>query len=160
MGLGTNLGDRLATLRRCVVRLGYLGTVTGASSIYETAAVVAPGAPAQPNYLNAVVTLRTRRSPLDLLLALKELERQAGRVPAPRWSPRTLDLDVLLYGNRQIETPRLVIPHPRLAERRFVLEPLAELAPARVVPGLERTVRRLLREAPPARVRRLTARLT
>ncbi len=139
-----------------MVDLGSLGAVTGISSVFETAAV----GPPQPDYLNAVVTLRTRRSPLDLLFALKQLERLAERVEGPRWSARTLDLDLLLYGRLLIETPQLVLPHPRLAERRFVLEPLAELAPRRVVPGLTRTVGRLLREAPPGRVRRLAERLS
>ncbi len=114
------------------------------------------GGPPQPDFLNAVATGRTRLAPLDLLRLLKGLEAEAGRLP---WGeangPRPLDLDLLLYGDRPLDLPGLVAPHPRLTERRFVLTPLADLVPDLVVPGTGRTVASLLAAAPPARVERL-----
>lgn len=114
------------------------------------------GGPAQPDYLNAVATGRTGLAPLELLALLGRLQAQAGRDPlGERNGPRTLDLDLLLYGDRVIELPGLVVPHPRLAARRFVLAPLADLVPDLVVPGTGCTVADLLVAAPPSRVERL-----
>lgn len=114
------------------------------------------GGPAQPDYLNAVAVGRTRLSPRDLMALLRRLEAEAGRDPRrERNAPRPLDLDLLLYGDSVIDLPGLVVPHPRLAERRFVLAPLADLLPERVIPGTGRTVTSLLRDAPDARVERL-----
>jgi 2-amino-4-hydroxy-6-hydroxymethyldihydropteridine diphosphokinase len=102
-----------------------------------------------------VATGRTRLAPLDLFRLLKRLEAEAGRLPSAETNgPRPLDLDLLLYGDRRIDLPQLVVPHPRLAGRRFVLAPLADLLPDLVVPGLDRTVASLLAAAPPARVER------
>lgn len=113
------------------------------------------GGPPQPDFLNAVVTGRTLLPPLDLLGLLKRLEVRAGRnLPGEENGPRPLDLDILLYGSERIRLPDLVVPHPRLAERRFVLAPLADLLPDLVVPGTGRTVASLLAAAPPARVTR------
>ena len=150
VGLGANAGDRLAALRGAVRALRALEgvAVVAVSGVYETEAHVLPGAAPQPDHLNAVAWLRTSRAPAALLAALHAVERAAGRDPdAPRWSPRPLDLDLLLYGDLATEADPgpergrgLRLPHPRLAERRFVLAPLAELAPDRVVPGLGRTV--------------------
>ncbi len=113
------------------------------------------GGPRQPDFLNAVATGRTVLPPLDLLRLLRRLEAAAGRLRsgAPN-GPRPLDLDLLLYGDRRIDLPELVVPHPRLGERRFVLAPLADLLPDLVVPGTGRTVASLLAMAPPARVER------
>ncbi|HMI30080.1 MAG TPA: 2-amino-4-hydroxy-6-hydroxymethyldihydropteridine diphosphokinase [Gaiellaceae bacterium] len=136
VGLGSNLGDREGTLRAAVGRLRSLsGTrVVGVSTLRNTEPV---GYVDQPRFLNGVVELDTELSARRLLGVLLELERDFGRdrsASAPR-GPRTLDLDLLLYGDEEIEEPGLEVPHPRLHERRFVLEPLAELDPALEVPG-------------------------
>jgi 2-amino-4-hydroxy-6-hydroxymethyldihydropteridine diphosphokinase len=106
--------------------------VVAASSVYETAAV---GGPAQGDYLNQVVALDTSLAPHRLLNALQEIEKSLGRRRTVRWGPRTLDLDLLLYGESEIDDEELIVPHPRMEERRFVLEPLAELAPELRLPS-------------------------
>jgi 2-amino-4-hydroxy-6-hydroxymethyldihydropteridine diphosphokinase len=128
LGLGANLGDRETTLRTALAGLaGLPGTqVVRVSTIIETEPW---GYAAQPCFLNAVAELRTELEPPVLLEHLQRLERAAGRVPGPRWGPRTLDLDLLLYGRRCWRTPELTLPHPHLLERPFVVEPLAEIAP-------------------------------
>lgn len=128
VGLGANLGDRRAALEGAVAELGRTPgvRVKRVSSFHETAPV---GGPPQPDYLNGVVEVETdldARALLDLLLAI---ERRFGRERRERWGPRTLDLDLLLYGDRVIEEPGLSVPHPRMAERAFVLAPLCELTP-------------------------------
>ena len=151
VGLGANVGDRLAALRAAVGAMAGLdGTeVVAASSVWETEAHVLPGTAPQPDHLNAAVHLRTSLSPTALLAALHAIERAAGRDPdAPRWAPRPLDLDLLLFGAWTLDADGLTLPHPRIAARRFVLAPLAELAPDRVVPGLDRTVADLLAATP------------
>jgi 2-amino-4-hydroxy-6-hydroxymethyldihydropteridine diphosphokinase len=140
-GLGSNLGDRRAHLEAAVRGLAGLGEVLAVSSFRETAPV---GGPPQPAYLNAAVVVATELEPLALLHAAQEIERRAGRERGVVWGPRTLDLDLLLYGDRTLREPGLVVPHPRLHERRFVLEPLAEIALDWPVPGLGRTVGELL----------------
>ena len=150
IGLGANLGDRLATLTgaaQSILRLPGT-TLVAASALYETEAHVRPGAAPQPDHLNAVLRVETALSPLDLLARLRAIERDAGRPPdAPAWSPRALDLDVLLYGALRLDADELVIPHPRIAERRFVLAPLADVAPGRALPGTGRSVAELLEQA-------------
>ena len=126
LGLGSNLGNRAANLRLALRYVSSLAKVDAVSSLYETAPV---GGDEQPNYYNAVARLTAGLSPEALLDYLKRVEFEIGRRPAPRWSARPIDLDVLLYGERVIETDRLVVPHPRLVERAFVLVPLAEVAP-------------------------------
>jgi 2-amino-4-hydroxy-6-hydroxymethyldihydropteridine diphosphokinase len=127
LGLGSNVGPRRSRLRRAARALADLpGTrVVRASSIYETS----PVGPAQADYLNAVVEIATALAPMELLRALKKLERDLGRRPRGRWRPREIDLDILFYGRRRVRAPGLVVPHPRWRERRFVLDPLAEIAP-------------------------------
>jgi 2-amino-4-hydroxy-6-hydroxymethyldihydropteridine diphosphokinase len=136
VGLGSNLGDREATLRAAVGRLrGLIGTeVRGVSRFRNTEPV---GYLDQPRFLNGAVELETTLSAHELLAALLELERAFGRdrTTSPPQGPRTLDLDLLLYGDDTIADAGLEVPHPRLHERQFVLEPLAELDPALVVPG-------------------------
>ena len=136
MGLGSNLGDREGTLRAAVGRLRGLPEteVRGVSSFRDTEPV---GVVDQPRFLNGAVELETALTPRALLEALLELELALGRDRAtvPRHGPRTLDLDLLLYGEETIRETGLEVPHPRLHERGFVLEPLAELDPALVVPG-------------------------
>jgi 2-amino-4-hydroxy-6-hydroxymethyldihydropteridine diphosphokinase len=136
VGLGSNLGDRETTLRAAVARLGSLPhtEVRRISSFLDTEPV---GYVEQPRFLNGAVELETALSARDLLAALLQLERDFGRdrSASPRQGPRTLDLDLLVYGDQTIEEPGLEVPHPRLHEREFVLKPLAELDPALVVPG-------------------------
>jgi 2-amino-4-hydroxy-6-hydroxymethyldihydropteridine diphosphokinase len=138
VGMGSNVGDRLAHLRAAVARLEATPgvRVTGTSPVYETEALVRPGTPPQRDHLNAVVRLSVDLSPLDLLAELHAAERAAGRDhDAEPWSPRPLDLDVLLWGDETLDLPGLSVPHPRLRHRRFALAPLADLAPERVVGG-------------------------
>lgn len=132
VGLGSNLGDREAHLRRAVEGLRLAGEVVAVSSLYETAPLGVEGD--QPPYLNAVVVLQTPLAPRLLLEHLLELEVVAGRHRLRRLEPRTLDLDLLLHGNAQVADDDLILPHPRLTERRFVLEPLAEVRPDLVLP--------------------------
>jgi 2-amino-4-hydroxy-6-hydroxymethyldihydropteridine diphosphokinase len=133
IGLGANLGDAAATLGAAVAALGALpdSALLARSSTYRTAPVDAAG----PDYLNAVVALRTRLPAEALLDALQGIENAQGRERPYHHAPRTLDLDLLLYGAASILTPRLVVPHPRLHERAFVLAPLAEIAPGLTLPG-------------------------
>ena len=133
IGLGSNLGDRASELDRAFDEIAGLPatTLVARSSYYESAPVDATGA----DYLNAVAQVRTSMTPLALLHALQGIEERYGRTrPFPR-APRTLDLDLLLFGARTMATPELELPHPRLAGRAFVLVPLAEIAPGLDVPG-------------------------
>jgi 2-amino-4-hydroxy-6-hydroxymethyldihydropteridine diphosphokinase len=127
IGLGSNLGDRRALLRAAVAALAESGDVAAVSDVYETEPVGGPDG--QGPYLNLVVELATEDAPRRLLERCQELERAAGRERTVRWGPRTLDADVLWVEGRQVDEPDLGVPHPRLWERRFVLAPLAELAP-------------------------------
>jgi 2-amino-4-hydroxy-6-hydroxymethyldihydropteridine diphosphokinase len=145
VGLGANLGDREVTIRRAVALVDELAgvEVVGVSSLRETE----PWGPVeQPRYLNGAVAVETDVPPRGLLDALLEVERRLGRArdDEERWGPRTIDLDLLLYGDLVLDEPGLDVPHPRLHERRFALEPLAELAPDALVPG-RGTVAELLR---------------
>jgi 2-amino-4-hydroxy-6-hydroxymethyldihydropteridine diphosphokinase len=135
VGLGANLGHREATIRAAVEALGAEEGVeiVALSTLRETEPV---GVGEQPLFLNGVVALDTALSARELLDRLLEIEQRFGRVRTPgEHGPRTLDLDLLLYGDDAIDEPGLTLPHPRLHERRFVLEPLGELAPGLVVPG-------------------------
>ncbi|HXH87532.1 MAG TPA: 2-amino-4-hydroxy-6-hydroxymethyldihydropteridine diphosphokinase [Gaiellaceae bacterium] len=135
IGLGSNLGEREETLRRALELLGERAgvRVVAVSPLHETDPV---GYLDQPRFLNGAAQLETELTPLALLDALLDVEKALGRVrEGPRFGPRTLDLDLLLYGDTVVDEPGLTVPHPRLHERRFVLEPLAELDPALVVPG-------------------------
>ena len=130
VGLGANLGDREETIRAAVAELP---DVVAVSPLRETDPV---GVTDQPQFLNGVAALETELAPRELLDVLLAVERRLGRERRERWGPRTIDLDLLLYGDEVIDEDGLKIPHPRLHERRFVLEPLADLAPQLVVPGL------------------------
>ncbi|MCS5674644.1 MAG: 2-amino-4-hydroxy-6-hydroxymethyldihydropteridine diphosphokinase [Actinomycetota bacterium] len=123
VGLGSNLGDRRAFLTAAVRDLPNKVAVSG---VYKTAPI---GGPAQGPFLNLVVEMRTSVGPYDLLAICQQLEASAGRARTERWGPRTLDVDVLLYGEFELDDTELTIPHPRMNERAFVLYPLAELAP-------------------------------
>jgi len=139
-GLGSNVGDRRAHLDRAVEGLRACGTILAVSSYRETEPV---GGPPQPRYLNAAVVAETDLEPRRLLGLAQALEAAAGREREVRWGPRTLDVDLLLCGDRTIREAGLVVPHPRMAERGFVLGPLAEIAPDWIVPGTGRTVEEL-----------------
>ena len=129
VGLGANLGDREATIREAAARLG----AARLSTVIETEPW---GVEAQPRYLNAVAELDTKLGPRELLGRLLDVECALGRVrDGTRWGPRTIDLDLLVHGAAVVDEPGLTVPHPRLHERSFVLEPLAELAPSLNVPG-------------------------
>jgi len=135
LGLGSNLGDRVANLQRAV---GLLDARPGirvvrTSSVYETD----PVGPPQPDYLNAVAEVRTTLAPRELLMAALEVERALGRVREERWGPRTLDVDVLTYGDERIDEPGLTVPHPRMHDRAFVMVPLSELEPGMPAEGAD-----------------------
>jgi 2-amino-4-hydroxy-6-hydroxymethyldihydropteridine diphosphokinase len=132
LGLGANLGDRRAALRQAVTRLEDEGDVVAVSPLYETDPVGGPEG--QGPYLNLVVELATADSPRRLLERCQALEEAAHRVRTVRFGPRTLDADVLLVGDLVVDEPDLIVPHPRMWERRFVLQPLADLAPELVSP--------------------------
>ena len=129
VGLGANLGDREETIRAAVAALP---GVVAVSELRETDPV---GVADQPRFLNGVAALETRLSARELLDTLLAVEQRLGRERRERWGPRTIDLDLLLYGDAEIDEPGLTVPHPRLHERRFALEPLAELASGLHVPG-------------------------
>lgn len=145
VALGTNLGDRLLNLAEATRRLAALGALR-AGPVLETEALLPPGDRApQPRYLNSVVELDTRLSARALFSALKRIEREMGRVVTTRWAPRLIDLDLVLFGDEVLAEADLVVPHPGVTSRRFVLEPLAVLAPGARHPVAGVTVRELLR---------------
>lgn len=146
IALGSNLGDRAENLHSAWRRLGKIPGIRlrTLSPFYITKPVGGP--PDQPDYFNAAGLLETSLGPEELLAALLKVEALGGRVRTVRWGARTIDLDLLLYGNHQSSSETLTIPHPRMAERRFVLEPAAEIAPAMIYPASGKTVADLLAE--------------
>jgi 2-amino-4-hydroxy-6-hydroxymethyldihydropteridine diphosphokinase len=126
IAVGSNLGDRKSSIEKAIALLGLLKGIRVAriSSLYETEPV---GGPPQGHFLNGVFEIRTKRAPLDLLGVLQGIERELGRTRGVRNGPRTIDLDILLYGNRRVATKKLTIPHPRMQKREFVLRGLWEL---------------------------------
>lgn len=145
VALGSNLGDRACYLAAARDRLQAIAEVAAVSPIYDTAAVTPEP---QPRYFNQVVALRTDRDLRALLTALQGIEDALGRRREARWAPRTMDLDILLDGSTVVSEPDLIVPHPRLAERAFVLVPLADLAPDLVHPTAGRTIAELAAAAP------------
>jgi len=145
IALGSNMGDREKNLKEALKQIAALPEtkVIKSSNIYETEPV---GEPKQRPFYNAVVKIETSLDPERLLQKLQETEKAFGRVRKEKWGPRTLDLDILLYEQQIIATDKLTIPHPLMAERAFVLEPLAEIDPEAYHPVLEKTAAELLQE--------------
>jgi 2-amino-4-hydroxy-6-hydroxymethyldihydropteridine diphosphokinase len=141
IGLGSNMGDRTGACRRALELLSRAGRVTAVSSLYCTEPV---GYREQEEFINAVAEIETELPPRDLLAVCQAIENELGRVRLVRWGPRAVDLDILLYGNTVIKMPDLLIPHPQLSLRGFVLVPLCEIAPHVVHPVLKKTVAHLL----------------
>ena len=151
LSLGSNIGDREGNLRKALERLASEDVhLLRASRIYETEPVDYKD---QAWFLNQVVEAETALFPMQLLARIGRIERELGRTRTVPKGPRTIDIDILLYGAARVATARLEIPHPRMAERRFVLAPLAELAPDLRHPVTHRSVRQMLESAPPAVVR-------
>jgi 2-amino-4-hydroxy-6-hydroxymethyldihydropteridine diphosphokinase len=156
LGLGANVGDRLANLRTTLQRLQTLAHLEKASSLYETQP---QGVSDQPLFFNAVCRVTTGLEPQALLRFLKNLEWEIGRRPGGQtWGPRPIDLDILLYDDRVVDAPELSVPHPRLAERAFVLVPLCEIAPELRHPLLGKTMKDLLASVGKKGVKRIAPR--
>lgn len=151
LSLGANLGDRIAALQYAVEVLAGLGEVVAVSDVYETDPI---GGPEQPDYYNAVVVVQTRASPDEVLAAAHRAEQGRGRTREIRWGARTLDVDVLAYGDLVSDDPDLTLPHPRAVQRAFVLVPWAQIDPDFVLPD-GRSVRELRDEVPSDGVRRI-----
>lgn len=144
LGLGSNLGDKKANLEKAISELGKAGVkIARRSSFYITRGA---GPVNQPNFLNACLEASTKLPPEKLLKVVKKIEKDCGRVEVERWGPRVIDIDILLYDALEIESPDLVIPHPFLKRRDFVLVPLSELDPNLLYPGNDVTVTQLLDE--------------
>lgn len=152
LGLGSNLGDRAANLYAAMAALAPELRLTAVSAVYETAPMHVED---QPDFLNLVCAGRTALAPLPLLRRLKQIERELGRLPGPRYGPRAIDLDLLLYDDIVLSTPELSVPHPRMLERAFVLAPLAEIAPALRHPLWSTTAAALAASRDAAGVRRI-----
>jgi 2-amino-4-hydroxy-6-hydroxymethyldihydropteridine diphosphokinase len=146
LSLGSNLDDRAANLHTAIEKLASLGKAVAVSSFYETEPVEMT---AQPWFLNCAIKLDTEKMPRQLIAGILALEQGMGRQRKQKKGPRTIDIDVLLFGSSIIELPSLTVPHPKMHERRFVLEPLVEIAPAARHPVLRRTVRELRDALPP-----------
>jgi 2-amino-4-hydroxy-6-hydroxymethyldihydropteridine diphosphokinase len=146
LSLGSNLGDREANLRLAIEKLKTIGDPTLVSSFYETEPVELA---LQPWFLNCAVKLDTEKMPRQLMAATLALEQELGRQRKQQKGPRTIDIDILLFGSSVVKLPSLTIPHPKMHQRRFVLEPLAEIAPEVRHPVFKRTIREL-RDALPA----------
>jgi 2-amino-4-hydroxy-6-hydroxymethyldihydropteridine diphosphokinase len=146
VGFGSNVGDRMAHINGAVAAIGRTRGVTVrlVSSLHETEPIGGP--PGQRMFLNAVALLETQLEPVELLCVLQQIEVQFGREQTVRWGERTLDLDLLLFEDRVLQTAELCVPHPRMRTRRFVLEPLVEVAPEAVDPETHRPFAEILAE--------------
>lgn len=146
LSLGSNLGNREQNLKEAVRRASTLGRVVAVSSFYETEPVEVTD---QPWFLNCVLALETTAEPAQLMRELLRIEHEMGRQRLVKKGPRSIDIDILLFGNAVVNTPDLTIPHPEMTRRRFVLEPLAEIAPDLLHPVSQKTVTLLLAELAP-----------
>ncbi len=149
LSLGSNIGDREKRLRDAIGRLDALGRVLSISSFYETEPV---DFAAQGWFLNCAAAIETNETPQELMAALLNIEREMGRQRTQKKGPRTIDIDLLLFGDKVIDSPGLTVPHPAMPRRRFVLEPLAEIAPEMRHPVLHKTARDFLDALPPGQV--------
>lgn len=147
LGLGSNLGDKAGYLRAALERIGEFAEVRRVSSFYETEPV---GYADQDRFLNAAAEVRTALGPREFLLRLQEIEHALGRERRMKNGPRTIDLDILLWDDLVMDEPGLEVPHPRMSERRFVLEPLSEIAPDVRHPRLKLTAAEMLARLPSA----------
>ncbi len=148
IGLGTNLGDRRAHLAQAIALLRQRIDVLQRSSVYETEAAYVENQPAFLNMVLRGAVESTKIDPRDLLRFVNDVERRMGRERLVRYGPRLIDIDILMYGHDQVMEPDLIIPHPRIIERDFVLVPLCEIAPDLVLPGQQRTIAELAQASP------------
>jgi len=146
LSLGSNLGNREQNLRGAIRQASALGRLVAVSSFYQTEPVEFTD---QPWFLNCVIALETTAEPAELMAELLRIEHEMGRQRIVKKGPRSIDIDILLFGDAVVNTPELTIPHPAMARRRFALEPLAEIAPELRHPVAGKTVRELLAELPP-----------
>jgi 2-amino-4-hydroxy-6-hydroxymethyldihydropteridine diphosphokinase len=155
LSLGSNIGDRTSNLQSAIEKISTLGEVISQSSLYETEPVEVSG---HPWYLNCAVALKTEKMPKQLMSALLAIEQDMGRRRSHEKMPRKIDIDILLFGNSVIQSKELTVPHPEMHRRRFVLEPLAEIAAEVRHPVLKRTIGELLNALPAGQaVRKITA---
>ena len=139
--LGSNQGDSLKLLQEAIGNIRKLGSVSKTSSVYRTKPW---GKTDQPDFLNQALELKSTQSPEELLLNLKRIELSLGKSIPEKWGPRTIDIDILFYGNTIIDSPTLIIPHPRIQDRRFVLRPLSEIVPGLIHPTINKSILELL----------------
>jgi len=149
LSLGSNVGDRERYLRGAIAQLERIGHVVSVSSVYETEPVEFTD---QPWFLNCAVALETEETPEPLMATVLRLEQESGRQRSRDKGPRTIDIDIVLFGDTILDSPSLTLPHPAMHSRRFVLEPLAEIAPDVRHPLLKKTIRELLQELPPGQI--------
>lgn len=144
LGIGSNLGDRFENIKSAIKKIAQLGEISQTSSLWET---MPWGCAQQQPFLNCVISLETILSPFELLKRTSQIELKLGRKREQKFGPRTIDIDILLYGDLIINKPNLVIPHPYLHQRKFVLLPLSEIAPNLLHPILERRIKELLEDS-------------
>ena len=141
IAVGSNKGDRLTFIKEALKKIDELGQISAVASLYQSSAY---GFTNQSDFYNSVIVLKTDMAPKQLLIELKKIEKQVGRIENFRWGPREIDLDIILYNQRQLNYKGLTIPHPDFHNRIFVLQPLAEIEPELRVPGMNKSISNLL----------------